>query len=46
MGQKLLLGQIIFLKTIFSNKNDVFLSGNLKDSTKPGTAWFYLFNNE
>lgn len=27
-------------------KNDVFLSGHLKDITKSGIAWFYLFNNE
>jgi len=29
----------------FQDKNDVFLSGKLKDNTKPGTAWVYLFNN-
>lgn len=32
--------------SFFQVKNDVFLSGDLKDDTKPGIAWFYLFNNE
>ena len=32
--------------SFFQVKNDVFLSGSLKNSTKPGIAWFYLFNNE
>ncbi|MGI0074424.1 MAG: hypothetical protein ACREA5_00610, partial [Nitrosotalea sp.] len=32
--------------SFFQVKNDVFLSGHLKDDTKPGIAWFYLFNNE
>ena len=32
--------------SFFQIKNDVFLSGNLKDNTKSGIAWFYLFNNE
>ncbi len=32
--------------SFFQVKNDVFLSGHLKDETKPGIAWFYLFNNE
>ena len=32
--------------SFFQVKNDVFLSGHLKDTTKSGLAWFYLFNNE
>ncbi|MGI0058344.1 MAG: hypothetical protein ACREBJ_01130 [Nitrosotalea sp.] len=32
--------------SFFQVKNDVFLSGHLKDDTKLGIAWFYLFNNE
>jgi hypothetical protein len=32
--------------SFFQVKNDVFLSGHLKDNTKSGIAWFYLFNNE
>ncbi|MDE1844561.1 MAG: hypothetical protein KGI10_04440 [Thaumarchaeota archaeon] len=32
--------------SFFQVKNDVFLSGYLKDNTKPGIAWFYLFNTE
>jgi hypothetical protein len=31
--------------SFFQVKNDVFLSGHLKDSTKSGVAWFYLFNS-
>ena len=36
----------IFENSFFQVKNDVFLSGHLKDNTKSGLAWFYLFNNE
>lgn len=32
--------------SFFQVKNDVFLSGYLKDNTKPGIAWFYIFNSE
>ncbi|CUR52740.1 protein of unknown function [Nitrosotalea devaniterrae] len=32
--------------SFFQIKNDVFLSGYLKDNTKSGIAWFYLFHNE
>jgi hypothetical protein len=32
--------------SFFQVKNNVFLSGHLKDVTKSGLAWFYLFNNE
>jgi hypothetical protein len=32
--------------SFFQVKNDVFLSGHLKDSTKTGIAWFYLFNSK
>lgn len=32
--------------SFFQVKNDVFLSGSLKDTTKSGIAWFYLFNAE
>ncbi len=32
--------------SFFQVKNDVFLNGHLKDYTRPGIAWFYLFNNE
>ena len=31
--------------SFFQVKNDIFLSGHLKDNTKSGLAWFYLFNN-
>jgi hypothetical protein len=27
-------------------KNDIFLSGHLKNNTKSGMAWFYLFNSK
>ncbi|MDE1770589.1 MAG: hypothetical protein KGI28_08585 [Thaumarchaeota archaeon] len=30
--------------SFFQVKNDVFLSGQLKDTTKSGVAWFYLLN--
>ncbi len=33
-------------KSFFQVKNDVFLSGYLKDNTKSGITWFYLFHNE
>jgi len=36
----------IFENSFFQVKDDVFLSGHLKDDTKSGLAWFYLFNNE
>jgi hypothetical protein len=36
----------ILENSFFQVKNDVFLSGHLKDVTKSGLAWFYLFNNE
>ena len=36
----------ILENSFFQVKNDVFLSGQLKDVTKSGLAWFYLFNNE
>ena len=32
--------------SFFQVKSDVFLSGHLKDDTKSGLAWFYLFKNE
>ena len=32
--------------SFFQVKNDVFLSGYLKNSTKSGIAWFYLFNEK
>ncbi|MDE1842713.1 MAG: hypothetical protein KGH95_03580, partial [Thaumarchaeota archaeon] len=32
--------------SFFQIKNDVFLSGHLKDITKSGIAWFYIFNSE
>ncbi|MGI0066683.1 MAG: hypothetical protein ACREAT_08015, partial [Nitrosotalea sp.] len=32
--------------SFFQVKNDVFLRGHLKDNTKSGIAWLYLFNNE
>ncbi len=32
--------------SFFQIKNDVFLSGYLKDITKSGIAWFYIFNSE
>ena len=35
----------IFENSFFQVKNDVFLSGHLKDTTKSGLAWFYLFDN-
>jgi len=35
----------ILENSFFQVKNDVFLSGHLKNSTKSGLAWFYLFNN-
>jgi hypothetical protein len=31
--------------SFFQVKNDVFLSGHLKNNTKSGIAWFYMFNN-
>lgn len=31
--------------SFFQVKNDVFLSGYLKDNTKPGIAWIYIFNS-
>lgn len=31
--------------SFFQVKNDVFLSGHLKDGTKSAIAWFYLFND-
>ncbi|MDE1727976.1 MAG: hypothetical protein KGI02_01200 [Thaumarchaeota archaeon] len=36
----------IFENSFFQVKNDVFFNGHLKDDTRPGIAWFYLFNNE
>jgi len=36
----------ILENSFFQVKNDVFLSGHLKDVTKSGLAWFYLFNNQ
>ena len=30
--------------SFFQIKNDIFLSGQLKDNTKSGVAWFYLLN--
>ncbi len=30
----------------FQVKSDIFLSGHLKDTTKSGVAWFYLFNSQ
>ncbi len=32
--------------SFFQVKNDVFLSGSLKNNTESGIAWFYLFHNE
>ncbi|WP_166285705.1 hypothetical protein, partial [Candidatus Nitrosotalea sp. FS] len=32
--------------SFFQVKNDVFLSGYLKDNTKPGIVWAYIFNSE
>lgn len=32
--------------SFFQVKNDIFLSGHLKNNTKPGMAWFYLFNSK
>lgn len=31
--------------SFFQAKNDVFLSGYLKDNTKPGIVWIYIFNS-
>jgi hypothetical protein len=36
----------IYGDSFFQVKNDVFLSGHLKNGTKSGIAWFYLFNDE
>jgi hypothetical protein len=32
--------------SFFQVKNDIFLNGHLKNSTKSGMAWFYLFNSK
>ena len=32
--------------SFFQVKSDVFLSGYLKDNTKPGIVWVYIFNSE
>ena len=32
--------------SFFQVKNDIFLSGQLKDNTKSGIAWFYLLNGK
>ena len=32
--------------SFFQIKNDIFLSGQLKDNTKSGVAWFYLLNSK
>ncbi|HET7344749.1 MAG TPA: hypothetical protein VFJ05_02630, partial [Nitrososphaeraceae archaeon] len=36
----------IFNDSFFQVQNDVFLNGQLKNNTKSGMAWFYLFNSK